>query len=122
MYTTRILAHNRYAIQIDADSTSSSDFAARVPPHVEWPAQNYNNLHEQPTVFYAVALTLAVCGVRDGATEAAAWAYVALRVAHSLVQATRNVIVVRFGVFVASSCVLVGLTATAVVRVLALEG
>ena len=46
-----------------------------------------------------------------------AWSYVAIRVAHSLWQATVNVISVRFGLFMAGSLVLVALAVRAALTV-----
>jgi hypothetical protein len=77
-----------------------------LPAEVRWKADNYNHLMEQPTLFYAVALSLALLDRGAGANLALAWAYVALRVAHSLVQATWNKIEVRFGLFFLSSLAL----------------
>jgi hypothetical protein len=77
-----------------------------MPPEVRWKADNYNHLMEQPTIFYATALTLAFLGLGAGLNLWLAWTYVALRVIHSLVQATTNVILVRFGIFMLSSLVL----------------
>ena len=54
---------------------------ATLPPRVRWKADNYNHLFEQPTVFYAVALSLAVTGHGSGVNATLAWAYVGLRVA-----------------------------------------
>jgi hypothetical protein len=61
-----------------------------LPPQVMWKAHNYNHLHEAPTVFYAVAIVLAIIGQGDGLNAQAAWAYVGLRVIHSIIQATIN--------------------------------
>ena len=47
---------------------------------------------EQPRLFYAVALTLALLDAGAGFNAALAWLYVALRIAHSLVQATVNAV------------------------------
>jgi hypothetical protein len=60
-------------------------------------------------VFYAIAIVLAIIGQGDGLNETLGWAYVALRVIHSLVQVTTNKVIVRFSVFVLSSLVLIGL-------------
>ena len=73
---------------------------------MRWKADNYNHLMEQPTLFYAIALTLAVLGAGDGLNAMLAWAYVGLRVIHSLVQALVNVILLRFGLFMVASAVL----------------
>lgn len=82
---------------------------AILQPDVRWKADNYNHLLEQPTIFYAIALTLAVLGAVDAASVILAWAYVGLRIVHSLVQATVNVILWRFAVFALSSLVLAAL-------------
>ncbi len=78
-----------------------------LPGKVQWIAHNYNHLHEAPTVFYAVALVLAIAGAGDGMNATIAWAYVGLRVAHSLVQALWNRVAVRFSIFVLSSIALI---------------
>lgn len=88
-----------------------------VEPRAQWPAHNYMHLMEQPTVFYAVAMVLALTGNGDGAGVALAWAYVGLRVAHSLVQVIWNRVMVRFLLFAASSLVLIALTLLAVAAV-----
>ena len=61
---------------------------------------------EQPTIFYATALVLAVAGLGDGINIWLAWAYVIARILHSLVHATTNVVTLRFGIFLLSSLVL----------------
>jgi hypothetical protein len=91
---------------------------ATLPPRVRWKADNYNHLMEQPTVFYAVAITLALLGHGDGWAMRLAWTYFALRVVHSLVQALWNRIEVRFSLFVFSSLVLIGMVAIAARAVL----
>jgi hypothetical protein len=68
---------------------------------------------EQPTVFYAVALALALLGQGDGVNATLAWVYVALRVVHSVFQATVNKIEVRFALFALSSLVLIALSVNA---------
>ncbi len=76
---------------------------------VQWPADNYNNLMEQPTLFYALALGIYLSGQSNFDVEYLAWLYVALRITHSLIQATVNIVVIRFGLFMASSGVLAAL-------------
>ena len=71
-----------------------------------WPADNYNHLMEQPTIFYATAFAAQLAGMIDPINIGLAWTYVALRVVHSLVQATANIIIVRFTLFTISSFVL----------------
>jgi hypothetical protein len=88
-----------------------------VPDQAQWPAHNYIHLMEQPTLFYAVALVLAIIGQGDGVNAAIAWAYVVLRIAHSIVQATVNRVAVRFALFAASSLALVALALHAAMAV-----
>jgi hypothetical protein len=110
MYATRIPAMNKAKLSDEELSTlTPSKFDAVLPPRVQWKAYNYNHLHEAPTVFYAVAIVLAIIGQGDGFNAWLAWAYVALRVIHSLVHATVNKVMVRFAVFVLSSLVLIAL-------------
>ncbi|MDP8995101.1 MAG: MAPEG family protein [Pseudomonadota bacterium] len=94
-------------------------FDGMVDDRAQWKAHNYIHLMEQPTLFYAIALTLALIGEGDGLNETLAWAYVALRVVHSFIQATVNIILYRFLVFTLASLALIGLTVNAL---LALTG
>ena len=75
-----------------------------------WPGHNYMHLMEQPTIFYAIALTLAMIGMGNGINAEIAEGYVGLRVLHSLIQVTFNRIIVRFAVFLLSTLCLVALT------------
>lgn len=77
-----------------------------LPDPVQWKAHNYIHLMEQPTLFYAVCLTLALLGAGGGLNATLAWIYVGLRVAHSLVQGTVNIIRYRFLLFAFSTLVL----------------
>jgi len=85
----------------------TADLAALLPDHVQWKADNYNHLLEQPTIFYALALALAVGHMGDGLNLIIAWLYVASRVVHSLVQATINKVLIRFSVFAFGTLMLV---------------
>jgi hypothetical protein len=117
LYATRIPAMIRLKMRYDPRQPNAV-FTGAFPPQVRWKADNYNHLMEQPTLFYAVCLTLAVAGAGEGAVAVAlAWAYVAIRGAHSLVQALVNKVLWRFGLFMAGSVVLLGLTAIAAVAV-----
>lgn len=107
MYATRIPAMLKAGIDAKGmvGSTGAS-LRAQLPDRVSWKADNYNHLHEAPTLFYAVAIVLAVIGQGDGMNATIAWAYVALRVAHSIVQATVNRVALRFALFSLSSLAL----------------
>jgi len=97
--------------------TKASDADRSLPPQVQWKAHNYNHLMEQPTLFYAVCAVLALSGRGNGVNAWIAWAYVGLRIAHSLVQATSNRVRARFLFFTLSSLMLVALTLHAALAV-----
>ncbi|WP_375420886.1 MAPEG family protein [uncultured Sphingomonas sp.] len=97
--------------------SKAADADRALPAQVQWKAHNYNHLMEQPTLFYAVCAVLALSGTGDGVNAWIAWAYVALRVLHSLVQATVNKVGPRFMLFLASSLALVALTLHAAMAV-----
>ena len=105
LYATRIPALAKNKIVYDPYRPNEA-FHAQLPAQVRWKADNYNNLMEQPTLFYAVALTLALLDDGGGLNVLLAWLYVALRIAHSLIHAIINVVVLRFAIFMAASIVL----------------
>jgi hypothetical protein len=90
----------------------------KAPDEAQWPAHNYNHLMEQPTIFYAIALTLAMMGMGHGINLWLAWGYVGFRVAHSIVQSTVNIVPIRFTIFFLATFCLVGLTVHAGARIL----
>lgn len=98
MHVTRINAIGKYNVSIDA-SKINSELESKVPNNIQAIAHNYNHLHEQPTVFYAVALALAVVGDNHPYTIKAAWTYVGLRVGHSLYQVFVNRVLVSLFLF-----------------------
>jgi hypothetical protein len=97
--------------------TKAADADRALPPHIQWKAHNHNHLMEQPTLFYAVCAVLALSGTGNGVNAWIAWAYVGLRIAHSLVQATTNRVRARFLCFLLSSLMLVALTLHAALAV-----
>ena len=110
MYATRIPAMSR--AKIDAAKMvggTGKGLDDVLPQEVQWKAHNYNHLMEQPTVFYAVALALAIGGMGGGLNAQIAWAYVGLRILHSLIQVTVNRVLWRFAVFVLASLALIAL-------------
>ena len=109
LYARRIPAIRKLGIVYDPHRPSEA-FHAQLPAEVRWKADNYNNLMEQPTLFYAMTLTLALLGADAGFNVGLAWLYVALRVAHSLVQATINVVMLRFLIFMAATLVLLAMS------------
>lgn len=90
----------------------------KAPDQAQWPSHNYNHLMEQPTIFYAIVLTLALMGFGTGINLWLAWGYVGLRIIHSIVQATVNIVAIRFPLFALASLCLLGLTVHAAARIL----
>lgn len=116
LYATRIPAISRHSVALDPGQTKEA-FHSRFPSSVRWKSDNYAHLVEQPTLFYAVALMLALLAEGHGLNAALAWTYVGLRVAHSLVHVTVNKIMLRFAIFMAASLVLLALAVRAALLV-----
>ena len=113
MYATRIPAINKLPKPTEAGADqgwTGAMLEGLIPREIQWKAHNYNHLHEAPTVFYAVALALAFVGQGNGLNATIAWAYVALRIVHSVFQATVNKVMPRFALFALSSLCLMALT------------
>ena len=118
MYATRIPAMNKAGVE-PQEAAHPGTWAHRIPSSVRAVADNYNHLHEQPTIFYALMFFAALTGGGDGTALSLAWAYVILRVLHSLVQATFNRVIVRFSIFALATVVLMVLAAKQLLRVFA---
>jgi hypothetical protein len=82
------------------------DLEGVIPDKVNWVSHNYAHLLEQPTLFYVVTVILAISGGASSTAITLAWAYVALRIVHSIVQATVNYVPVRFTLFLLGTIVL----------------
>ncbi|WP_310531905.1 MAPEG family protein [Novosphingobium sp.] len=119
MYATRLPAMTAAKVNPDdlVKGSPKKTLDDVLPHSVQWKAHNYNHLHEAPTVFYAIALVLAIIGQGSGLNATIAWAYVGLRVIHSLVQVTINKVVLRFSLFALSSLCLMALVLHAAIAV-----
>ncbi|BDI60869.1 MAPEG family protein [Qipengyuania nanhaisediminis] len=89
------------------------DLEGVLPDKANWPAHNHTHLHEQPTLFYAVSVILAIIGPGEW-DVALAWIYVGIRIVHSLWQILFNKLPVRILLFLLSTLVLVALAISAV--------
>jgi len=96
-----------------------TDLDKILPREINWPGHNYVHLMEQPTIFYATVIGLAVLGQGTPLNVGLAWTYVALRVVHSIWQAKINTIPVRAGLFFLFSGVLMLLAANGFMAALA---
>jgi hypothetical protein len=112
MYATRLPAIKASGMTLDATIPNGEQMAS-LPSKARWKADNYNHLMEQPTVFYALAISMALLGLGDGLNETLAWAYVGLRIVHSLFQSLVNKIELRFMLFALSNVPLFWLTINA---------
>lgn len=104
MYATRIPAMK--AAGINAAAIKEKRELDVLPRKVRQIADNYNHLHEQPVIFYALVIYTHLAGLVDPLAVALAWAYVGFRVAHSLWQALLNFIPIRFGLFALATAML----------------
>jgi hypothetical protein len=116
MYATRLPAMR--AVGIDARRIKRKEDIDALPVKVKQIADNYNHLHEQPTLFYALAMYSHLAGTADAINVTLAWVYVGLRVVHSLIQCTSNFVPIRFSVFALASFTLMALTVRNVIALL----
>ena len=98
MYATRIPAMIRLRIH-PQKGQDTKKLKELLPDEVTRISNNYNHLFEQPTLFYAIAISIAVLGHVDAIHVYSAWAYAVIRILHSLVQATIDKVMFRFGLF-----------------------
>ncbi|WDE09417.1 MAPEG family protein [Thalassomonas haliotis] len=106
MFLTRVPAMKRLKIH-PQKGQDTAKLKALLPEEVNRVSNNYNHLFEQPTLFYAVAISIAALGHVDSFYVGCAWSYTVLRIGHSLVQATIDRVMVRFGLFILSWLVLI---------------
>jgi hypothetical protein len=116
MTATRFPAFAKAGITLSEAKPGSRyvDVEPMLPEKVSWKSHNYTHLMEQPTIFYAVVAILALAGAGTGINVTLAWAYVGIRVVHSIWQCTVNVISVRVTLFTLSTLCLWGLAFNAV--------
>src|SRR5262249_9731943 len=103
MYATRIPAIQRANLDPQAAARTRT---LNLPAEIMWVSDNYNHLMEQPTIFYATAIAAQIAGQADPINIGLAWAYVVLRVVHSMIQCTVNIVMLRFSIFTLSTIAL----------------
>ncbi len=120
MLSDRMKMFKRHNIDLnDHPGARGVDLAKMVGPKEDWPAHNYVHLLEQPTIFYASIVILALSAFSP-LDVALAWAYVIIRIIHSIFQATVNKVPVRGMIFGISSIVMLVLAVRALLAVLSL--
>ena len=118
MYALRLPAFSKAGIKPD-DARHPGTYSDRLPATVRSAADNYNHLHEQPTIFYALMFFIALTGGADSTASLVAWVYVALRVVHSFVQVVIGTVALRFLVFALGTFCLFFLAGREALRVFA---
>ena len=105
MAGTRLPAMSKIGMDLSkaAPGGRGQDIDPHVSPSVAWKSHNYTHLMEQPTIFYATIMILAISGGATSLTVSLAWGYTVLRVIHSIWQATVNTVAIRFVFFLLSS-------------------
>jgi hypothetical protein len=116
MYATRIPAMQKAGVDPDS-ARHPGTYGDKLPASVRAVADNYNHLHEQPTVFYALMVFAGLTGGGDALMLNLAYGYVGIRILHSLVQVLSPKVALRFLVFVLASLVLFGMAGKEVIRV-----
>jgi hypothetical protein len=115
---TRLSAMSKAGVDLGAVVGGRGvDLEGVIPDRVNWKSHNYTHLMEQPTIFYPTIVILALTGADTPTNVALAWAYVVVRIAHSLVQALWNRVSVRFSLFGLSTIALVALAVNATLAV-----
>ena len=119
MAATRFREFRRLGISLGTipNGARGVDLEGRADPQAQWKCHNYSHLLEQPTIFYAIAIALVLMGMNQPINVYLAWGYVGLRVIHSLIQCTSNIVRYRFPVFALASLCLLGLTVHAGARI-----
>ena len=119
MVATRLPAMKKAGITLKSapPGARGAQLEGVIDDRIQWKSHNYNHLMEQPTLFYAIAITLALMDMGGGINHWLAWGYVGFRVLHSLVQVTVNRLVYRTPLFVLASLCLIGLTVHAAARI-----
>ena len=115
---TRLPALSKAGLDLSGAGGRGQDIDPQLPPSVAWKSHNYAHLMEQPTLFYAVVVLLTLVGQGDGLNAQLAWAYVGIRIAHSLWQALVNTVPIRFGLFILSTISLFALSINLVIATL----
>ena len=104
MAGTRLPAMKKVGIDLGtAVGGRGVDIDPNVPPSVAWKSHNYAHLMEQPTIFYATVMILAITGAETPLLVSFAWGYTIIRILHSLWQATINKVNIRFVLFLLST-------------------
>ena len=87
----------------------SDELRPKMSDKFRYVTDNYNHIFEQPTLFYAVLIYIQLADTANQTNVSLAWAYVSLRVIHSLIQLTSNNVSWRAASFATSSLILIAI-------------
>ena len=87
----------------------SEDLRPQLPKPLRLITENYNHIFEQPTLFFATCAYIYMAGQTDALNVGLAWAYVGLRLLHTITQVTSNNVTLRVSFFATSSASLVAM-------------
>ena len=119
LFIRRIPAFQAAKVDVEQNRRPSDINKHNLPDRVLWVGDNYAHLHEQPVLFYFLVLYSQAYGVADGLNVNLAWAYVIVRVIHSIWQNTVNAVVPRFLLFVIGSFILMAILARNILAAIA---
>ena len=105
MFVVRVGFAQKNKLDIEQFKTPA-DVQALIPGDESASSNNFKNLFELPVVFYALCLYLTVTLQVDSLYVNCAWAFVVLRVLHSLIHCSYNKVAHRFAVYILSSIAL----------------
>lgn len=121
-----LLLRKRFAHIADNRPTAAdfanAEAAGRYFRPVERPAQNLTNLFEMPVLYFALVPLLIMTASASGAQVALAWAFVALRLAHTVIHIGPNTIKTRARLYIASSAMLFAMWLGFIIDLLAHAG
>ena len=80
-----------------------SKMSAGLPDEINQASDNFSNLFEMPILFYVLCFIGFAFRLVDSSIYYVAWAFVILRIIHSLIQCTYNNVNHRFIVYILSS-------------------
>lgn len=106
-----IMAYGRVRfLKNPQDAAHTKNIKSVGPAWLERTVDNYNHLFEQPVAFYGVTISIAIINNFDPILIQFAWAFVCIRILHSIVQVTFNLVVLRFILFVAGWLIIAYMT------------
>ena len=96
----------------------SENLRPQLPRPLRLITENYNHVFEQPTLFFATCAYIYMAAQTDALNVSLAWAYVGLRMLHTITQVTVNNVTLRVSFFATSSACLVAMITREVLKLM----